>query len=957
VPYIYARFSYSTNSYIYTTHTTNSILSVNDYEEPFGGMAVITIDNFDQALSALDLRGYQLDLGYGFVTPSDEYSNTRRLWVLSQRTVSVEGGLAVEFTCFDDWYKMAQSGLVSAGDVVVGTIVNGADFVPGETVTGQTSLNTATLVSVGEGFIQVINKSGSFTVGEIVAGAVGRCSGVVSQTAISAAAGGVWKENTTILAILTSILSTLTGIVGGVELDSDDTANTINTYQPLLYTPTAAPIRGIVRQLLQMSSCGARLENDDKLHVLYLDTAAVADYSYQTTHVFFAESKEQSIIIPNTVVFVDKMPDSNTAATYAGTANDAVSVARIGTVTTIEVDPTITSTGIATARATAWIAQRVAEANQGKIIAPMNVQQELYDMVQVTDARANLVTKGRVGRIDRKYDKRTGVYNVELQLGGIVSKLGQFGLNSLISDLNDLTTHTDPTEVTFAPDYSWDYTIPAAVQGYQHSITFAASAYRTVGVTAGTVKFYDGTTQSITHIATSPADATPAASCTLPDSTALYYVYFDLDNATPTRLLVTADYVSVMDEKTGLVCAVKGGSTADINAMVIPSRGKEPLITPDIIHMSGLVSYDFGGGKKIPTIYTTEVSAGHLKLTADTVKDGLWYSQSGVDISATTGINIYGTANALTTRATQAGTIQCYVGADGCIYAGAGAIRLDAAGLSMIGASGICTFYYDASTAVGLMYCSGVGAAKTWSILCKTDPTVHNMLIGSIGGIVTTRGNWLPGDTTEQLGDNTYPYYMVCAERLKAKTLIELSPTVSAPASPVEGMLYSDTDHSLYYHNGTAFVALSTGSGGIPDPGSETTGDLLVWDGSAWVSSLPAISSFSGAVDTVYHNTTGHAVMVETAVICQQISAANNFDGASFIILKKGPTNGVANTVSTVGIMVNTAASKVTTNDSIVDKFSIALFVPADWYYKFESYIAGDGQTPTFGTSVFLTTL
>ena len=58
---------------------------------------------------------------------------------------------------------------------------------------------------------------------------------------------------------------------------------------------------------------------------------------------------------------------------------------------------------------------------------------------------------------------------------------------------------------------------------------------------------------------------------------------------------------------------------------------------------------------------------------------------SRVEIDATHGINIYGVNNAFTTRATKTGTIQCYVGADGKIYAGAGAVALDSAGITVIG--------------------------------------------------------------------------------------------------------------------------------------------------------------------------------------------------------------------------------------------------------------------------------
>jgi hypothetical protein len=40
-------------------------------------------------------------------------------------------------------------------------------------------------------------------------------------------------------------------------------------------------------------------------------------------------------------------------------------------------------------------------------------------------------------------------------------------------------------------------------------------------------------------------------------------------------------------------------------------------------------------------------------------------------------------------------------------------------------------------------------------------------------------------------------------------TYLLLTPTATAPTPPAEGMIYMDTDHSLYYHNGTDWKALA----------------------------------------------------------------------------------------------------------------------------------------------------
>lgn len=94
---------------------------------------------------------------------------------------------------------------------------------------------------------------------------------------------------------------------------------------------------------------------------------------------------------------------------------------------------------------------------------------------------------------------------------------------------------------------------------------------------------------------------------------------------------------------------------------------------------------DVDEGSTYGKVNLTQISAGNIKLTSATVKDSEWYNESGVEIDATHGINIYGTANALTTRATKTGTIQCYVGADGKIYAGAGAVGLSEDGIKIKG--------------------------------------------------------------------------------------------------------------------------------------------------------------------------------------------------------------------------------------------------------------------------------
>ncbi len=251
------------------------------------------------------------------------------------------------------------------------------------------------------------------------------------------------------------------------------------------------------------------------------------------------------------------------------------------------------------------------------------------------------------------------------------------------------------------PNIPWSDYLPKAVQGYHHDITFTAVDDEDISIgSGGTIEFYDGTSQAIEYIGTFTE-----TTYTIPGA-GIYYVYFDLDDTHPNTLLVTNDYLSVMDSKTGLVCLIQKGSAVGIKASVIPSYGKEPLITPDFIDMTGIRSYPFDEGYSeysyIQSIRSTQISSGWLKLTSDSVFDGKWYQESGVIIDASAGISIYGTDMAFATFKDLTdygtGTYQCKVDSNGYIVAGAGNVVLNSDGIQIYGEM---LDFYDTETIPG----------------------------------------------------------------------------------------------------------------------------------------------------------------------------------------------------------------------------------------------------------------
>ena len=167
-------------------------------------------------------------------------------------------------------------------------------------------------------------------------------------------------------------------------------------------------------------------------------------------------------------------------------------------------------------------------------------------------------------------------------------------------------------------------------------------------------------------------------------------------------------------------------------------RTKSSALTAD-----GLVILDQVVEGTYGLLLTTDISAGHIKLTSQTKASGLWYKASGVEIDAAHGINIYGTDNALTTRATETGTIQCYVGANGKLYAGAGAVLLDASGVTIKGQKlalqdsngahgGV--IYVDTSGALHIDAAGWAGGVHFTGIDCDGIATIYSLDCGGGAG-------------------------------------------------------------------------------------------------------------------------------------------------------------------------------------------------------------------------------
>lgn len=657
------------------------IRSVEGIEEPYGGNAVIRLKNSDQYFAAKNLKGWNVTFGWGAkVNGTYEVSNVAPLFVLNQKDTSLEGELVTELQCLDYWWKIAYTMVVRAGKRLTGTITTG--FVLGELVTGAPSGATGRLVEVGSGSIIVTSVTGTFAAGDDVTGAVGSCNDVTAVDTITGGAGTDYGRNETILTILKAIVP---ASILDVILDSDDPDNTINTYQPLLLTEVGVSARQIIRQLLQLSKCVGRLEDDSKLHILYPDPAAAVDYTYQTDHVFWYQLRERAAILPNKVLFVNHMPGSvpEGEEQFSGVAQDDDSVTLLGELADIQINATIQSDADAVRFATAWIAQRVTEAYQGAVRAPMNCGQELYDQVRIIDSRSGVTITGRAGRIVRRYlapiNSPEHVYEIEVTLGGIVSVAGLIGgPGTLDMDLQDLTTNTLPEKV-IPKTMSWQ--LPVSYQSYIADIDFTSVDYQTISWTAGVVRFADGREQAVTNTG-SPKTLTAA-----------HYMYVIWGNST---LQFSTTYSDAVGPDRVMVGIASKGSVAGINAYVLNPHTDSILINRDKV-MDNLVN-----DLKLASEAVTEAKIAALAVTSGKIAAGAVIAGKIAALSIVAGDIA---ANAITTDKILAGAvtavkinvatldaISANVGTltsgtiNGVtIYAGAGAVILDGSGLKITG--------------------------------------------------------------------------------------------------------------------------------------------------------------------------------------------------------------------------------------------------------------------------------
>ena len=617
---------------------SDEIIKLKHIERPFGGTAAIILNNYDKSLKDIDFRGRRVEISYWFEGIGGTAGKTAPLWVLSDRELSSEGQNEVELICIDIWNVLSLLKMGIGGTRLAGTITG--TLALQDTVTGETSGATGTVILLGTAYVHLGDVSGKFVVGEKAKKDGGNYITIDTVGTVGSSSGPAWNwdvRDKTIENILDQLLSSIS-----VDVDIDDSDGIVDSYKPPYSTVMGqTTFLQVVQDMLRKTMLGFRMQNDGDLHLFEIDdTPGDEVYTYDTDHVFYVDIRDLSLILPNRIICVDG------EGGHQGSAENATAIAAFMAITSfIGADKLVNNTE-ADSLAAAELARSEWNSAAGTIVAPMNVGQELFDYIKVIDSRNDITYYGWVGGIVREWE--SGVYRISLELGNLTGAEGVPGGKDMPAP------NVVPPVVPGFGVYDWK---PITMGAYIANVDFTSTAYNRVTWAAGSIQFADGRSQ-----------ITAAGSLTL---TATHYIYCIWGNTTLQNSTSASDATGT---DRVLVAVVSKASTTAQKAYALNPHTDSILINTDKV-MDGLVTRlkiadEAVNNSKIADISAVKINAGDIaaaRMSAG-VLQALKVDVSTLDaISVNVGTLTGGTINGVT------------------IYAGNGAVKLDSNGILIKG--------------------------------------------------------------------------------------------------------------------------------------------------------------------------------------------------------------------------------------------------------------------------------
>jgi len=372
------------NTYTYSFTKPNVLLRISHTEQPYSHTANVLIDDYNNVLSALSLKGYQGVISYGYKTSAgDDYTGgaTAPIIVKAQEVMSVRRQRSAISACQLVLYGLPDQ--LAQDEAQYPYRVDDTD-----TKTIKTLITDICDLSLTDG-------------------------------------------THTPYAHCTAVTVTFEPVSAAYPLGYDD--DIIDDYYPADYFSISVGASRLakIKELLGMTKCVMRFGDDGGLHI-FNPTVSGSTYDYEyddidkSKHTFFSKVYRTRLVLPNKITV--KSSDAHETQ-YAGSYTSAASYALLPKESFVV--RRLTSYAQAIAIATAMIQKLEQDHEKGNGYAPLNCGQEVYDYIKITDSLKSDERIGNIGWLTREFEP--GRFDFKFGFGSILlgSTIGLQGLPSL----------------------------------------------------------------------------------------------------------------------------------------------------------------------------------------------------------------------------------------------------------------------------------------------------------------------------------------------------------------------------------------------------------------------------------------------------------------------------------------------------------------------------------------------
>ena len=378
------------------------ITKITHTETPDGDNAEITLENADGALTALDFEHYQAVISYGYNT-----GIARSAWVAGS-TYAVDA-VVRPVTANGYQYRCAVAGTVDGTTEPTWPTDLGVR-VADSSVTWEADGNSGEEYSRTSPLRQRVQELHS---GRGVMKVILRPEGIFNQLKEDKA-----KAETTLVVADTSTVQSLINAIAGTTLAPyggytaytttyDSTDSLIGSFKPADYFSVRLNENRYdkIEELVSWTGSKMRAEADGAIHFqdpVVSGTAYNYEYKWnvQGDHLFWNKSIRLRFVEPNEVIV--KSHPEHEPPQYSGTATSGTSYALAPKTQTIYAR--LTSNAEAGSISSAMIERYELNAEKGAVVVPMNVGQELWDYVKVTDDLSGDTRIGNIQFIQREVE-------------------------------------------------------------------------------------------------------------------------------------------------------------------------------------------------------------------------------------------------------------------------------------------------------------------------------------------------------------------------------------------------------------------------------------------------------------------------------------------------------------------------------------------------------------------------